>query len=193
MTMNTTDSATVTTQTDDVETCRIGANATSGPPKTIETKPRCSKNLWIFLVTIAVSFVAGSIVTMVLVLPENRSSSQTTKDDAATETNPTTSQEGTTTTTGPTTTTTTIGDPNSPPYWDIRYKYIANENDNDVGGTQCVVDPNDPHCILSHDTAYYGTTKSYSNGDVFCNFKVLQDGYSLKMDLFDTGKYKIQF
>ena len=176
-----TDTATVTTQAD-VETCRIGT--TTSPPKAIETKPRSNKNAWILLAAIVTSFVTGAVATMVLVLPRDKSSSPMTtsmEDSTTTDTNPTTSQ-------GDTTTTTTT-DPNSPPYWNIRYKYVDDDEDNEIVKTQCILDPDDPHCILSHEAAYEGTTQSYSDGDVFCNIQVVQDGYALKMDLFDTGKY----
>eukprot|EP00977_Amphora_coffeiformis_P028437 scaffold35161_cov153-Amphora_coffeaeformis.AAC.1 len=175
MNMTTTDAATVTTQAD-IETCRT----TTSPPKVIETKPpRNNKNVWILLASIVASFVAGAVVTMVLVLPDKNKSSSSMKDTTTT----------TTTTEDVSPTTTTVVDPNSPPYWNIRYKDVDGDDEGTIAANQCIVDPNDAHCILSHAAAYEGTTQSYSNGDVFCNIQVLQDGYSLQMDLFDTGKY----
>lgn len=153
------DLATVTTEAD------VESPMTTTSTKGTSMKTKRTINLfWIVLA----SFVAGVVVTLSVVLvSKNRDDSNkkamTGSSEAIIEKD----------------------DPNLPPYWNVKSVFVVDDEDN-VSGEQCIVDPVDPHCILSHTAAGWGTTQSYADGDVTCIFQVLQEGYGLHMDLFDT-------
>lgn len=177
MTVDADDAATVSTHVDDVE----ATLSTKATPRSAPKQPHSNKTTWITLAIIVLtSFLAGGLVTLLVVLPERGGSSPSLNEQ-----DPTTTEEDANNNIDKDTTdvdVVVVEDTNSPPFWKV-YQYEFDDHDLD---DQCLVDPKDAHCIISHRMAALGTTQSYSDGEVYCKFEVLQDGYALEMKLFDT-------